>query len=383
MKNFIFHNPTKIIFGKDILKKVGLEVAQWGSRVMLVYGQNSIKKNGVYDQVVASLNENGIKIVEFFGVKGNPVLSHARAGALLAKQEKVDVILAVGGGSVLDECKAIAAGAALDADIWDLFLGKEPVLDALPLITVLTLPATGSEMNGGMVITNDETNEKFGFGAPVLYPKVSFLDPETTYSLPAKQVGYACSDIMSHLMEGYYTNTANFLPVQEHYIEGVLNGVMESVLVILEDPENYAARASFMWGATLGWNGLGIAGVPGASTPSHALEHPISALYDLPHGAGLSITTPALMRYKKDSIAPQILKFGKNVLDLDTNNVEEVIMALESFYLSIGTPIRLSDAGVKNPDIEAMALESEKLFTMWGIPNYYLNDIRAIYELMV
>jgi alcohol dehydrogenase YqhD (iron-dependent ADH family) len=382
MENFIFHNPTKIVFGKGVLSQVGAEVVKYGKRALLVYGQNSIKKNGVYNQVVDSLKKEGVEIIEFQGVKGNPVLSHANQGAQLAKTHKVDVIVAVGGGSVIDESKGIAAGTVANCDIWDFFTGKQAINNALPLITVLTLPAAGSEMNGGLVITNEQTNDKFGMGGiPALYPKASFLDPETTYTLSVQQTAYACSDIMSHLSEGYFTTTAQSLPIQEGYIEGIVKAVMGSMLKIKDNPNNYDARAHFMWGATLGWNGLGTSGVTAGTIPSHALEHPISALYDIAHGAGLSITTPAWLKFKKDSIAPRILLYGKNVLGLNTSSPDEVIAALEAFYTQIGTPTRMSQAGITNPNIEALAQLSNTLFTTWGIQNYTLNDLKTIYKL--
>jgi len=384
MVNFVFHNPTKVIFGKGILPQVGPEVSKYGKKALLVYGQNSIKKNGVYDTVLTSLKKAGIEVIEFPGVKGNPILSHAKEGAELAKSHKVDVILAVGGGSVLDESKAIAAGAAEDSNIWDFFTAKKAITRALPLITVLTLPATGSEMNGGMVITNEQTSEKFGMGGvPALYPKVSFLDPETTYSLSLTQTAYACSDIMSHLLEGYFTTKAKTMPVQDGYIEGIAKAVMTSMLNIKENPSDYHARAHFMWGATLGWNGLGTSGIPGGTIPSHALEHPISAIYDIAHGAGLSITTPAWLKYKKDQIAHRILQFGKNILGVETDSPDVVISELEAFYKKIGTPIRFSEAGITSPDFDLLVSQSEKLFKAWGIFGYSKEDLNAIYRLAV
>lgn len=382
MENFIFQNPTKIIFGKNILPQVGEEVKEFGKKILLVYGKESIKKNGVYDSVMESLKKFGIDVLEFGGVKGNPVLSHAVEGAEIAKSKKVDLVLAVGGGSVLDESKAIAAGAVSDNEIWNFFTGKATISSALPIATVLTLPATGSEMNGGMVITNEDTIEKFGMGGiPCLYPKVSFLDPETTYSLSLRQTAYACSDIMSHLLEGYFTTTADRLPVQDGYVEGVVKAVMQSMLEIKKYPIDYNARAHFMWGATLGWNGIGSAGVPGWAIPSHALEHPISAYYDIAHGAGLSITTPAWLKYKKNQITNRILLFGRNILGLDTGSVDFVIKELEAFYTQIGTPIAFSEAGIKSPDINALVNHSEKLFNDWKIPGYSREDLIAIYKL--
>ncbi len=380
MNNFIFQNPTKIIFGKNILNKVGEEVMKHGKNVMLVYGKNSIKENGVYDAVIASLKQVNITVIEFSGVKGNPILSHTRQGVIKAKENNIDVILAVGGGSVIDESKAIAAAAVSENDIWDFYLGKAVMKNALPIVCVLTLPATGSEMNSGSVLTNDETQEKFSMGGMYTYPKASFLDPEITYTLSLKQTAYACSDIMSHLMEAYFTTTSKFLPIQSGYAEGIIKGVMTSMLALMKDPNNYEARASLMWGATLGLNGIGAAGVPGAYFPSHALEHPISGVYDIAHGAGLSITTPAWLKFKKDEIKDRILMFGNNILGLDTLSTDVVIEKLEEFYKSIATPIRFADAGIDSPDIDLLAFHANKMFRAWGNTNYSLEDLKTIYK---
>ena len=384
MNNFVFHNPTKIIFGREILSQLGKEVSAYGKKVLMVYGQNSIKQNGVYKQVMDSLAAAGIAVVEFPGVKGNPVVSHARQGANLAKAEKVDVILAVGGGSVLDEAKGIAAGAVENSDVWEFFTGTKSITKALPIITVLTLPATGSEMNGGIVITNEDTKEKFGLGGiPALFPKVSFLDPETTFSLSLKQTAYACADIMSHLSEGYFTTSAITLPVQDGYIEGLVKAVMTSMLKIQLNPSDYEARAHFMWAATLGWNELGTCGIPDGTIPCHALEHPISGIYDVAHGAGLSIVTPAWLKFRKNQIAHRILQYGKNILGIDTDSPDVVIEALEAFYTSIGTPIRFGQTQIESPDFEALTLQSMKLFNAWGIKGYTHDDILEIYHLCV
>lgn len=384
MVNFVFHNPTKVIFGKGILPMVGDEVSNYGNKALLVYGQKSIKENGVYDTVITSLKKAGIEVVEFPGVKGNPILSHAIEGAELAKSQKVNFILAVGGGSVLDESKAIAAGVFANCNIWDFFTEEETITQALPVITVLTLPAAGSEMNGGMVITNEQTSEKLGIGGiSALYPKVSFLDPETTYSMSVKQTAIACSDILSHLLEGYFTTLAKTMPVQDGYIEGIAKAVITSMLNIKDNPLDYEARAHFMWGATLGWNGLGTSGIPGGCLPCHALEHPISAIYDIAHGAGLSVTTPAWLKYKKENIANRILQFGKNILGIKSDSPDAVISELEAFYRKIGTPVSFLEAGISSPDIDLLTGHAFKLFNSMGISGYSKNDIEAIYRLSV
>ena len=304
MTDFEFYSPTKVIFGKGVISRIGEESAKYGQKALLLYGKKSLKKNGLYDRITESLNKAGIHIVEFGGVEPNPVLPHALEGVEIAKRESVDFIVAAGGGSVIDESKGIAAGVYAEEDLWEYFSRKASVKRALPIIAVQTQPATSSETNQVGVLTNPENNEKFSIRSPLLVPKVAFLDPETTFSIPIQYTAYACFDIMSHLLEGYFTTTASFSSIQDGFAEGMAKGVMTSLKIILKEPDNYDARASIMWAAALAWNGLANAGLEGAITPNHMLEHPMSALYNVAHGAGLSIVMPAWLRYKKNRYCP-------------------------------------------------------------------------------
>ncbi|MFA6499361.1 MAG: iron-containing alcohol dehydrogenase, partial [Desulfurivibrionaceae bacterium] len=291
MFDFTFHNPTKIIFGagKDAL--IGAELNAAGiNRVLLVYGRNSVVKSGLLDRVIASLKTSNIAYTQFNGVDSNPLLSHAREGVTLAKRDKVEAILAVGGGSVLDEAKAIAVGALANEDVWQFFIGKE-VECALPVFTILTLAATGSEMNGNSVITNAETRQKYNIASPHVYPRVSILNPELTHSVPLNYTAYSAVDAIAHVCEGYFTKEPG-THLQDRLVEGIIKTVIETTNLIMADPSHATARASFMWTATLALNGLTPAGIGAYTFPNHMIEHALSAIYNIPHGAGLSIVMP-------------------------------------------------------------------------------------------
>ena len=384
MRNFNFQIPTKIVFGKEVIEKLGKEASKSGKKALIVYGKESIKKYGTYDKVMAALNAAEIETVEFAGVKANPVASHAREGIKFAKEQNVDMVIAVGGGSVIDEAKCIAAGALVDNDVWDFFDGTAPARKALPVYVVLTMPATGSEMNNGMVLTNDETNVKNAAFTPAVYPKASFLDPQLTYTIPVQNTAYAVSDIMSHLLEGYFITTESFIPIQDGYVEGIVKGVMQAMDRVADNPEDFDGRAGIMWAASLAWNGLGSAGVRGANTPCHMLEHPLSALYDVAHGAGLSIVTPAWLKAMKSEIPTRIEKFAVNIMGVTEGTQEEkidtAIAQLEAWFKKIGTPTTFAEAGLTDIDIPEMVKHGLILSKAWGLKTYTEENITAIYE---
>ncbi|MDD4004730.1 MAG: iron-containing alcohol dehydrogenase [Elusimicrobiaceae bacterium] len=382
MINFTYHNPTKIIFGKGVLAGLGAECAGLGKKALLVYGRNSLKANGVFDTITAQLSSAGIDVVEFGGAQPNPLLSHAEAGVRLAREKKADFVLAAGGGSVMDTAKAIAAGAKTDTPLWDFILGKSRIAGALPLVTIVTMPATASEMNGIFVLTNDsDGNIKNGGGSAFTCPRVSFLDPSLTFGVSVKAAAFACSDIMSHLLEGYLTTTEDFCPVQDGYAEGVIKAVMEAMGRIMANPYDYDARASFMWAATLAWNGCGQAGLGGAVWPCHMLEYPLSGLYGLAHGAGLSVILPGFLRFSTHTRHARILKFGVNILGLEPEEltVEHVSEALVAFYRRIGSPSNFREAGIRDPQPELMADQVVRIMDMRGVKGYSREDILRIY----
>lgn len=382
MNNFVYENPTKVCFGRGVISQLGEELKRLGARkIMLVYGGGSIKANGVYDAVVAQLAEHDIAVVEFAGVRGNPVLSHVRAGVELARAEQVDLICGVGGGSVVDESKAIALGAASELDVWEFFAKREVATKALPVMAILTLPATGSEMNGIAVVTNEATDQKGAIVCPgLLNPKVSFLDPETTFSLSPEQTAFACTDILSHLMESYLTTPVEQVLVQDNLLEGVAHAVMDAMAVIMKNPNDYDARAAFMWSATLAWSGICQAGVPGWGMPNHALEMPLSAVYDIAHGAGLSIIIPAWMRVTGAKHEQRILKFGERILGMDApTTVNAVADALIAYYRSIGSPVTCTEAGI---DLDVARLTDLAFvgFKQRGMNDYTKEIITAVFR---
>nr|WP_320015746.1 iron-containing alcohol dehydrogenase [uncultured Desulfobacter sp.] len=382
MQDFNYHNPTKVYFGKTALDNLVHELeTQDVSNVLFVYGGGSIKANGVYDTVMKALKQCRINIVEHAGVKGNPSLNHARNGITKAKDNNVDLILAAGGGSVMDEAKAVAAGALVPFDVWDFYCKKETVSESISLFAIPTLPATSSEMNGISVLCNDETNEKFNINAQgVLNPVAAFLDPQTTYTLSLKQTAYACTDIISHLTESYFTTSSDKLPLQGRIIEGLVKTVMDAMDVIMKKPNDYDARASFMWTATLAWSGIVQVGIPDWGMPCHALEMSMSGYHDTAHGVGLSVLTPSWMKHAATIHPIRILTFGRNILGIHTDNIDDVIEGLKKFYRSIGAPTTFLEAGIENPEIEIMTDLADKVFKSRGIPGYSRDEIRRIYK---
>ncbi|MBI4655314.1 MAG: iron-containing alcohol dehydrogenase, partial [Elusimicrobia bacterium] len=343
-----------------------------GKKALFVYGRNSIKKNGVYEAIVKTLKENKVDFIEHAGVKPNPVLSHAREGIKTAKKENIEVIIAAGGGSVIDEAKAIAAGAKHGGDAWDFFIGKAGIKDALPVVTALTLPATGSEMNSGFVITNEETKQKYSAGSSKTFPKVSILDPETTMSLPEEQTAYGAVDALAHILEGYFTTKDSDCAVTDELVEALARSIIVSADRIIKNPKDYDARASMMWSATLALNGLPVCGYAGVDFINHAIEHSLSAIYDIPHGAGLAIVIPAYLKYcfKKGNHI-RTAKFAEKVLKISAKNPEQTaqegIETLKKWFRQIGAPISLKDVKIPEADIPQIAENAMGLVRLWGM----------------
>jgi alcohol dehydrogenase YqhD (iron-dependent ADH family) len=378
MQNFTYHNPTKIVFGQGTLEQIGTEAVPFGKKALYVYGKGSIKKNGVYDKTVASLKSAGIELVEFGGVKANPVLSHTHEGIALAKREKVDLIVAVGGGSVIDEAKAVAAGAVVETDVWDFYILRNKIKRALPLLTVLTMAATGTEMNGGTVITNETTKEKLGLGNPCLYPKASILDPTTLMSVPADQTAYGAVDAVTHLLESYFTQEDKYTPIQDRYVEGIVRTITEITEAQQKNPNDLTARATFMWAATLAWNGLAPSGVGNWSTPNHLIGHSMSALYDTAHGASLSISLSGWMPWyaEQPNGSARLAQLGKAVFDV--SGAKATIEAFRRWFCAIGSPTTLADIGVDDAGLKKIAENIGHCSPLWGLPEYTASFCEAI-----
>ncbi len=384
MQNFTFHNPTKIVFGKETVSQIGTEAAPYGKRALLVYGKNSIKANGVYDTVVQSLKAAKIDFFEHPGVKANPTLEHTRQGIEIVRRKKLDFILAVGGGSVIDESKAIAAGARGSDDVWEYYLGNASIRDAVPLLTVLTMAATGTEMNGGTVITNEAMHEKLGLGSEFLFPKVSILDPTTTFSVPADQTAYGCIDAATHLLESYFTCSDPYTPIQDRYVEGIVRTITEIAEKIVAHPNDYQLRATFMWCATLAWNNLAPAGVGHWSTPNHLIGHSMSALHDTPHGASLSISLSGWLPWYAVEHAPRLAQLGRAVFDITDPNpttaAQQTIAAFRKWYHHLKSPTKLADIGVDAIGTMRIAENVEHCAPLWGLPDYNRDFVLGILD---
>lgn len=384
MENFQFHNPTKLIFGKGQLAALKTEIPVYGKRVLLLYGGGSIKKNGLYDHVTASLQEIGAHVVELSGVEPNPRLSTVNKGINLIKEHDLDLILAVGGGSVIDCAKAIAAGAHYDGNVWDIVTKKVVPTSAVPIGTVLTLAATGSEMNGGAVITNWEENDKRSFGSIHTYPKFSILDPELTFSVPLDQTVYGIVDIMSHVFEQYFHASTN-APLQERIGESILRTVIETAPKLINDLENYEYREVMMLNGTFALNGTLSMGVK-SDWATHMIEHAVSAVYDIPHGGGLAILFPRWMEYVAAQKPERVAQLGVRVFDLQPEGQTEAelaaqtIEALRQFWTSIGAPSSLADYDIDDQKLDLMA---ERAMVAETIGNYIplkKEDVKVILQ---
>ncbi|BCS53631.1 iron-containing alcohol dehydrogenase [Geobacter sp. SVR] len=373
MENFTYFNPTKIEFGTGKEKLIGQHLQEHGiKKVLLCYGSERIKREGLFDLVSQSLAAKGIASVELGGIVSNPVISKVREGIVMAREHQVDAILSVGGGSVLDSVKAIAAGVCYHGDVWDLFVGKTGIQSALPLFAILTLAATGSEMNPAAVVTNEETKEKLFISAPPLFPRVSIVNPALMQGVSRDYLVYSASDVIAHLIESYFTATA-FPKVQSRLVESLIYTVIETTETLLTNPADYEARSQFAWTSTLALNGLTFSGAGGFSYPNHAIEHSLSALFNVPHGAGLSVVMPAWMKWYLKQNRPQFARFAKHVFGGETP--EEGIAALENWFNKIGTPTRLSQFGITEADLPTVVDNVQIYVQAFGIANIYTPEV--------
>lgn len=383
MNNFRFYAPTDIRFGKGQADCLPEELEKYGKRILMVYGGGSVKRSGLYDRLREILKE--FEIFELPGIEPNPKITSVRKGVEICKKEQIDVILAVGGGSCIDASKNIACGAFYEGDPWDLVLDRTKITKALPLAVVLTICATGSEMNNGAVISNEETNEKLEMGADVLYPKISICDPTYLYTLPPAQTAAGTADIMSHVLEQYF-QPCDTAWLTDRLSEEVLKTCIRYCPEALEEPENYEARANLMWASTLGLNHILTAGKGGAWS-CHPMEHQLSAFYDITHGAGLAILTPAWMRYVLcDRTAGRFALYARQVWGAEAEDdyqaAEEGICCTESFFRKIGLPSTLSEVGIGREHFREMAEKAVEVSGIAARSYYHLGaeDIVKIFE---
>jgi alcohol dehydrogenase YqhD (iron-dependent ADH family) len=359
MLNFDYYAPTRILFGKEMEKQIGELLEPHAKKILLHYGGGSIKMNGLYDTVTASLKASGLPFVELGGVQANPRLSLVQEGIALCKEENVDLILAVGGGSVIDSSKAIAMGVYYDGDVWEIYEQGKPIEKALPVATILTIPAAGSESSGDTVITNEDKQLKYGYGSPRLRPLLSVMNPELFFTLPTNQLANGVADMMSHVFERYFTNTTH-TDLTDGLCETVLKTLMKNALLVKRDMQNYDAWAELGFAGTVAHNGLVGMGRQ-QDWACHGMEHELSAIYDVAHGAGLAVLTPGWMQYVYKDNINMFVQFAVNVMGVRSSYrdpdaiVREGIARLQEFYGKMGLPGTLKELGIGEERLEEMA----------------------------
>jgi hypothetical protein len=379
MENFTAYNPTKLHFGKDVVEQLGEAAQEYGKKILLMYGKGSIKKNGIYDQVIKQLQSFNAEIIEYSGIKSNPLVDDVNEAAQLGKLNNIDLILAVGGGSVIDSAKITALSIANNTNPWAIMKFKVKPKKTIPLIAVLTLAATGSEMNGAAVLQNHETNEKIGFVSSLNFPKHSFLDPTYTFSVPKDYTAYGIVDLIAHSLEGFFGEGDATLT--DRFVEAIIKEAMEYGPKVLSQPENYEYRAKIMWAATNALNGLTNYGRKSGDWGVHAIGHNISYLFDTPHGATLSIAYPAWLKLQKERIPERIAKLGEHLFD--NPSVDDTIVRLENFFQSLGSPVKLSDIGIGEDKKETIIRQMIKTETNGMVHKLNDDDRKKIVELMM
>ncbi len=334
-------NPVKLHFGKGVTDQLGEVTQEFGKKVLLVIGKGSVKKSGAYDQVVTSLNTAGCDILEYSGIKSNPLIDNVDEAANMAKEHKIDVIVALGGGSVIDSAKVISLAMKYDGRAWDIVTGKHKPVDAVPLIAVLTLAATGTEMNPVAVVQSTCEQKKIGYGNPLMYPKHSFLDPTFTQTVPLNYTAYGVVDLIAHSLEAWFDKSDASL--SDRFIISIIKEAMKYGPLLLDDLENYDLRARIMYAATCALNGMTMYGKKSGDWGVHLIGHSLSVIYDVPHGASLSIAYPAWLKLQKDRIPDRIKQLGAALFEAGT--VEDTIFKMEYLFKSLQSPLTMKEAG--------------------------------------
>ena len=389
MIDFSLQIPTKIYFGRDSLSHLDEEVRHYGDRVLLVYGGGSIKRIGLYDKVMEVLNEQSCRVWEISGVKPNPRLGLVQEGAALCKEQQIQLVLAVGGGSVIDTAKAIAYGLAEpEKDVWELYEHTRTARKCLPVASILTIAAAGSETSNSSVITRVDTHQKRAYNDDISRPKFALMDPELTKTLPDYQTESGCADIMMHTMERYFTNGGN-MELTDALAEALLRTVMKNAVILHTDPANYEARAEVMWAGSLSHNGLTGCGIASGDFMSHKLEHEMGGMFDVTHGAGLAALWPSWARYVYKDCLPRFVRFARNVMGVTTDGTDEEIAlkgidAMVDFYHSIGMPASFHELGIDPTDaqIDEMARRCLEACgsALGSAKKLSLDDMIAIYH---
>ena len=401
MNDFIYHSPTKFVFGRGFVDRVGSEMAQLGfAKVLVVYGQGSVIRTGTLARVLASLNSAGIEYVEAGGARPNPEVSFVRDAIALARKSEVDAILAVGGGSTIDAAKAVSFGMPYEGDVWDFFAHKQPIGECLPLAVVLTIPAAGSEGSGSCVISNDAEHRKLGVSGDVFRPRLAIMDPELTFTLPPYQTAAGITDMIAHVCERYFSGVGA-VPLTDSIACSIIRTLIDAAPKVLDNPKDYDARANIMWAGTLAHNDLAGCGrslspaVRAGGWESHALEHELSAHHtEIAHGAGLAVLLPAWMRHVWRNDPQRFLSFANDVFGIEPADdcephdeavcdaVTAAIDSLREFFVSMGMPSRLADFGIEPHDIDPMlkTLLLNKGEPFGAFMPLTMDDARAIYE---
>ena len=388
MNDFIYDIPVRVYFGCDQLHHLGEELKKFGTRVLMTYGGGSIKRIGLYDRVVKEIKDAGLELFELSGIEPNPRIESVRKGAQMCKEHNIDVLLAVGGGSTIDATKFMAAGACVDFDPWDFLDPAKRVKceRALPIVDILTLSATGSEMDCGGVITNPETRDKYGAMYPPLLPKVSFLDPTNTFSVSPYQTACGAADMMSHIIEVYF-NTNTDLYMLDCFMEGLMKTIIRFAPVAMREPENYEARANLMWASSWAINGF-INGGKCQAWSCHPMEHELSAFYDITHGLGLAILTPRWMEYcLNEQTVDKYVQFGVNVFGINAtlppmDIARKAIDSLSEFLFgTLGLKRTLPEVGIDREHFDVMARKSVGGRVLNGFIPLREEDVKKIYEM--
>jgi alcohol dehydrogenase YqhD (iron-dependent ADH family) len=386
MYPFEFSLPSKIKFGEGAVSDVGKAALEFGKKALLLtYDENFVKQVGFFQKVAKSCEEAGVELVSCFGVKSNPTVEHALGVLEIVHKSKPDVIIALGGGSAIDEAKFVGIASKCEGDPWDLVTGKTPITSSLPVIAVVTIPATSSEVNVVSVMSYEKIQRKEGFGNAIMLPKVAILDPELTYSIPLKQTAYSAADIISHLLESYFGHTLEWAPFQDRFCQSGVRTIIDCMNRILVNPKDKEARAQMMWTTSFAWNGFYPLGLGPCDATIHVLGHSLSNFYDTPHGASMSVTILGTMRYFLNKKTKKFAEFAREVFKIDEKDdlkaAKAGIDALEAWFKKIGTPVTLAEAGIPMDAIEKMAADALITAKNWGLGDLYdLEKIREMYK---
>ncbi len=378
MENFVAYNPTKLFFGLDALADLGETVKKYGAKVLLMYGKGSVKKNGSYNKVIGEMKKIGATVYEYAGIKPNPLYEDVDKATMLGLEKKVDLIIALGGGSVIDSAKITSLCIKENYKAWDVMKNKVKPTGSLPVISVLTLAATGTEMNGNAVLQNHETKEKIGYHHELIYPACSFLDPCYTLSVPKDHTAYGVVDLIAHCLENYFGKGK--APLADRFVEAIIREAMHFGPLVLQEPDNYEYRANILWQSTMALSGPTIYGRETGDWGVHDIGHTISYLFDTPHGATLAIAYPAWLKLMLERIPERISEFGIRIFGVASP--DETIMQIENFFISLGVPTRLLEVDVDEDKKKDLIALMEKNQVSGAVHSLQLEDYERLVEWM-